>query len=127
MSLPDGLSKWRSGGLPSRSKILLAEDHIFSIRRRAYHESYRRFFFKDIQAFIVQDTPGRYFKVLGMVVLVIIALLFGLNSIPTMVVMLALTVPFLVYFILAGPTAKLYIKTAVQLESLPVLVTKKQI
>ena len=40
----------------TRAKLFLGKDHILSLQSTGYTESYKRFYFKDIQAIVAQKT-----------------------------------------------------------------------
>ena len=108
----------------SRSNLWLGSDHLLSVETEGYTESYRRFYFKDIQAFILHKSRrqmmlslvlGFFTTLFTLIVLVndaielkivfsIVALLFGIP----LVLNLAL-----------GPTCNCDLRTAVQTERIP--------
>lgn len=105
--------------------LWLANDHILSIDHRVFSESYRRFYFRDIQAMIIQRTNR------GKVWNIILAVLTGLSALIAMRVGEYATVSWVIIsgilgvllFVnwLRGPTCKCHILTAVQREILPSL------
>jgi hypothetical protein len=109
----------------TRSKLYLGEDHLLSVDTIFYSETYRRFFFKDIQAITIRKTIG------GMIANCIFAAFFGLLATPAFFVsggerigwLIAAGI-FLVLLLgntLRGTTCICHIKTAVQSEQLPTL------
>lgn len=108
----------------SRSNLWLGRDHLLCVETEGYTESYKRFYFRDIQAITLHKTPRLW--VIGSVT----GLLAGLFT------LIALTVsaiearwvfgilaglcalPFLLNF-LYGPTCACRLRTAVQTEDLP--------
>jgi hypothetical protein len=105
------------------SRVWLSDDHILLVRSRTFFETYRRFFFHDIQGIIVRRTNiGKLWNgIWGL-----FALLFGLLSLAfdgvgTMIV-LSLAAPFVIALIAniaLGPTCAVHIRTAVQTERVP--------
>jgi hypothetical protein len=108
----------------TRSNLWLGSDHLLCVETEGFSESYRRFYFRDIQAITLRRTKralvlglvtgitAAMFALLaifvddiaGKVVLTIIASLFGL--------------PFLLNLIY-GPTCECQLRTAVQTEKVP--------
>lgn len=119
--LPGRSSTWTG---PSR--VWLGEDHVLLVSSRTFTETYRRFFFSDIQAIIVQRTK------MGMIWNAVWGGLLGFFAIialavpdPTATaVLLTISAPFgvaLVVNLIRGPTCKCFVRTAVQMERLPAL------
>ena len=108
------------------SRVWLAADHILLVLSRTYVESYRRFFFNDIQAFVIRRTDmskiwnvvwGAFFLFFG-------ALALTIGERTAAFILAGLAVPFAVALflnLLRGPTCIFYIRTAVQTERLPAL------
>ena len=46
----------RAFSLVSRDSLWLAEDHLLSVQSNRFSEDYRRYYFRDIQAFAIQRT-----------------------------------------------------------------------
>jgi hypothetical protein len=111
-----------------RSALWLGTDHLLLVRASPGAEEYRRFFFKDIQAIIVQTTKRQtYLNItliaLALLVLTIIALTWnrGVFSIAVLAIsFLLFGIPILVNTLL-GPCCDVQIRTAVQIEDLPSL------
>ena len=109
----------------TRSKLFLGEDHLLSVDTMFFTESYKRFFFKDIQAITIRKTIS------GMVANFIFAGIFGLLATPALfatggerIGWLIAAGIFLVILLgnsLRGATCICHIKTAVQNEQLPSL------
>ena len=105
------------------ARVWLGEDHVLLVRSRTFFESYRRFFFNDIQGMVVCRTNmGKIWNLIWG----FFALLFGLLSLAFdeigIIVMLSLAAPFVVALItnvVLGPTCAFHIRTAVQTERLP--------
>lgn len=126
------MSKSRYTKLPGRgwtwtgpSRVWLGDDHVLLVRGRTFLESYRRFFFNDIQGIVVRRTYlGRGWNAIWGP----LALFFGLLSLAFdgagMIVMLSLAAPFVIGLIVniaLGPTCALHIRTAVQTEHVPAI------
>ena len=115
-------------GIPgSRAALWLASDHILQVRSSLVSEDYRRFYFKDIQAFVIRSTNRRkYLNITFVIALVLLLMLFSLlyegNSLVGFVAIFTLIfgLPLLVN-VLLGPTCDVSIRTAVQEEALPSL------
>ena len=111
-----------------RSAIWLGTDHILLVRTSLGSEEYRRFYFKDIQAIIVQNTRRQaylniMFAVLSILVLAAIPLNWdgGIGVIVALGILLLLfSIPIVVNTAL-GPCCDVQIRTAVQIEDIPSL------
>lgn len=117
----------------SRCSLWLGRDHLLFIDSNGYTETYKRFYFRDIQAFTISLTRNRlvWNWILGSLAsLCVIAWIADiLSSSPTtstggiitgIVVTLLFSIPLLLNNLL-GPTCTCQIKTAVQTEELPPL------
>jgi hypothetical protein len=123
--------------LVSRGSLWLAPDHVLAIESNGYTETYKRFYFRDVQAILIHKT--KRFEIVNFV-LGIIALAFLLLTIFTMpksasewhnsdtivggVLLGLITGIALVFFLvnlIAGRTCKTFLRTAVQIEYLPSL------
>ncbi|MGD0349857.1 MAG: hypothetical protein ABSB84_06020 [Verrucomicrobiota bacterium] len=120
----------------SRSSLWLGKDHLLGVDSSGYTETYKRFYFRDIQAVTLMGTKRRaiWNWVLGL--LTAIFLLFLLASLPYTgstgsnsnlgeIVFFAFlgfvfAVPFLINNLL-GPSCICHLRTAVQIEELPSL------
>ncbi len=128
------ITRWRARSkglvtaLGTRSSLWLAKDHILSIDSNRVVEEYKRFYFRDIQAFTIRQTRQRFIwnLILGTAMLITFILVFslsgnlataGTSSIPWLVIFL---IPMLINSAL-GPTCVCYIRTAVQVDQLPPL------
>lgn len=105
------------------SRVWLGEDHVLLVLTRGYVESYRRFFFNDIQGFIVRQThTGKIWNaVWGVCASFFVLLALALNDVAT-IIMLCFAAPFvaaLLINVLLGPTCAFHVRTAVQTERLP--------
>jgi hypothetical protein len=116
----------------SRSSLWLGKDHLLCIDSNGYTETYKRFYFRDIQVVTLAATLRR--KVWNGVLLVpIVICLAGLATnlstrpradaatvMAWAIVTLVFVVPFLIHNLL-GPTCICHLRTAVQIEELPSL------
>jgi hypothetical protein len=108
------------------SRVWLGGDHVLLVLTRGYSETYRRFFFKDIQGIIVRRTHvGKIWNAIWASFLVFFALLALLvNDNPGSIVLGCIAAPFgiaLLVNLLLGPTCAFHIRTAVQTERLPAI------
>lgn len=120
----------------SRTSLWLGPDHLLSVDSTGYTETYKRFYFRDIQAVVVQKTKA--FQVLnfflGLAVLVLLLLTIAVvpktaaswnSEGPAGVIILGIFIGLFVLFLslnlIAGPTCKTFLRTAVQIEPLPSL------
>jgi hypothetical protein len=110
-------------------QLWLGDDHLLHIYNERYSESYKRFYFKDIQAFVITQNSRRMILsyVHGAFMLLLLALcLAGLTlwkwEPVGYIICGIIAVPFLISFIvnfLLGPTCTCGLQTSVQRESLP--------
>lgn len=107
----------------SKSSLWLAKDHLLVIDTSGYTESYKRFRFRDVQALVLCRTDSWLYRA---VILAGLASLSGLLAIviggPIAAwifgIIAALFGFFLLVDLIAGPTSKCYLRTAVQTEPL---------
>lgn len=107
-------------------RVWLGEDHVLVVQSRGYTETYRRFFFKDIQAIVLHRTHmGKTWNGiwggLGLFFLVLAAVV---QDRVGSVVLLCFAAPFvlaLLVNVLLGPMCACSIRTAVQTERIPAL------
>ena len=107
------------------SRVWLGADHVLLVLTRGYVEVYRRFFFPDVQAFIVHPTSiGKIWNgIWGSLAGAFILPAFALSDVAR-IVLLCLGAPFLVALLintLLGSTCAFYVRTAVQTERIPAL------
>ncbi len=118
--------------LPGRGRQFLnsstlweAADHLLLVQSHLVSESYRRFFFRDVQALVVCETKS------GLVMTIVLAALGALACVPMAFVpdgwwmafvalALLFFLPALINF-LRGPTCRCTLRTAVQTQDLPSL------
>lgn len=112
----------------SRVSLWLGSDHLLFVERKGYTESYKRFYFRDIQAITVRRTNGRAFGNALLVVPAFICVLGVLTCTMTPANRVGITVwgiigmPFLVAMLinsLLGEACACQLRTAVQTEDLP--------
>ena len=121
--------------LPGRSfrdqRAYLGPDHILSVTSNRFSEDYKRFYFRDIQAFVIrQTTAGRTANFilggLGLLFLLVavVTAVGGGGDYTTAIVWTVLSALLLGpcgINALMGPTCVCQVKTAVQIETLPSL------
>ena len=104
-----------------RDSLWLAEDHVLSVQSNRFSETYRRYYFRDIQAFTIQRTASisPWTFAVGTVAAVFLApgLFFDFQS-PFLWVTGGLFLAITLAFIGLGPTCACYIQTAVSRERL---------
>ena len=122
----------RGASLVSYYRLYLGPDHLLQITSSGYSESYKRFYFRDIQSIVFQRTAQ--WKVINwvfgsMTALAAVAWLFefksGFSSNEGLIVLGCLwtivsVVP-LFFNLLGGPTCECQVRTAVQVERIPSL------
>jgi hypothetical protein len=115
----------------TRSSLWLADDHLLHVETTGYSETYKRFFFRDIQALTIRKTKARlvWNLVWGTLLAFSALIIWGAsydNSSPEgaiiagSIVGTIFGIPLLLNN-LFGPTCACEIRTAVQTESLPSL------
>lgn len=102
----------------------LGHDHVLLVLGRGFFESYRRFFFNDIQGVIVRRThTGKTWAAIWIVGLVFFGTIAAaVNDNVAQAILLGLTAPFavgLIINLILGPTCACHIRTAVQTERVP--------
>ncbi len=114
----------------SRSSLWLGPDHLLCIDSNGYTEEYKRFYFRDIQAFTIRRTARR--AIIG-TTLGVFAVLFAtglaynlgdpddIGFVWFFGVLFTLFGALFLYNIFASPTVRCYLQTAVQTEELPPL------
>mgnify|MGYP003343906629 CR=1 FL=1 len=109
----------RGSTVVARHRLHLGADHILAIESNGFHETYRRFFFRDIQAISLRRTPrGGLASLILLIVTLWLGLVGFLSSDPGVgSVMMGGAVLFLVlllYSLVLGPTCVCQIQTGVQ-------------
>jgi hypothetical protein len=109
-----------------RASLWLGPDHLLCIETNGYTESYKRFYFRDIQAITIRKTATRTAWSIIFAALAALFLFIGFSIQETAAIItfavLALflfLVPLLINLAL-GPTCASQIRTAVQTEDLPI-------
>src|SRR6267142_5142311 len=106
------------------SSLWLGPDHVLCIDSSGYTENYKRFYFRDIQAFIVRKTDVYKYTslVLGILGLFLAVIAFVSSGTATRVVLSSFAAFFwlcMLLNLLFGPTTLCYLQTVVQVESSP--------
>lgn len=121
----------------ARASLWLGKDHVLCVETSGYSytESYKRFYFRDIQAIIIRKNSARMIRsfALGGLALLFLVIVLAVSSTDapafgTLAVFLSLaTLSILGVIInsLLGPTCACQIRTAVQTESLPLIRTRR--
>ena len=127
----------------SRSGVWMGNDHLLLVETNGFTENYKRFYFRDIQTITQEETKrGLVWSIIQGSILLIVLLVMVFNipdgapahwsggaiageiALATVLVIAGL---FLLAGILAGPTCKVYLRTAVQIEELPALCRRRQV
>ncbi|HEX3628165.1 MAG TPA: hypothetical protein VH280_22375 [Verrucomicrobiae bacterium] len=111
----------------TRTSLWLGPDHLLSVESTGYTENYKRFYFRDIQAIVVQGTRN-YQALTGILsifaVILILVTFFSMPNYPFAIFFGILAGVFLMFLslnLIGGPTCKTFLRTAVQIEQLPPL------
>jgi len=114
----------------TRSSLWLGDDHLLLVECTGYSETYKRFFFRDIQAFSIRQTKTRaaWNWVWGILLALSGLIIWAVSSggealgpiIAASIVLVIFGLPLLLNIAL-GPTCECEIRTAVQTERLPSL------
>ena len=108
--------------LSTVSSLWLGADHLLMIDSNRFTERYKRFYFRDIQAFIVVKTSRRLKWNVALGIFAFASLTIALATTPALIPLLTLFFLTLIVFNqVLGPSATVYIRTAVQVEELPSL------
>jgi hypothetical protein len=126
----------------TRSALWLGDDHLLLLETNGFTENYKRFYFRDIQTITVQETGrGRVWNIiLGSILLLSTFVMFFTwpSGAPArwnggdfageiaLATVMFISGVFLLVGLLAGPTCKTYLRTAVQIEELPSLCRVRQ-
>ncbi|HTB82702.1 MAG TPA: hypothetical protein VK742_03530 [Candidatus Sulfotelmatobacter sp.] len=121
----------------ARSSLWLGDDHLLLVDRNGYTETYKRFYFRDIQAFIIRATKTRmtWNWILGipagLCLMFVIFLAFDVRGFDagaiTIICIVAAICGIPLFFNnLFGTTCACQIRTAVQTEELPSLCRLRQ-
>ena len=118
-------------GVLGRSSLWLGKDHLLAAETYGFTENYRRFYFHDLHAIVIQESRGRrdWNLILGLIA-GLIGALFGLILLVSgmdragWILVSVLETPLLLALLsnsLRGPTCRVQIQTAVQSAELPSL------
>lgn len=121
----------------SRSSLWLGEDHLLCVESNGYTETYKRFYFRDIQAITIRQTKRRLIWnwILGVLIAFCLASCnFGslLKSQPDVKTIVFLLIAIFIFGIpllfnnIFGRTCACQLRTAVQIEDLPPLCRIRQ-
>lgn len=113
----------------ARASLWLGKDHLLCLETSGYSytESYKRFYFRDIQTIIIQKNSARNVRSLiygGLTMLLLIIGLAAADSVAGRVIYLSVAGIFLIAAVinfLLGPMCVCQVRTAVQTESLPLI------
>ena len=107
------------------NRLWMGRDHLLSVDARGYWEDYKRFYYADIQAFIIRKTVnGKINNItFGLVAALFVSLAWlGSKEGRVLFTLLAgINIFFIVVNALWGPTCACHVQTAVQTERLPSL------
>jgi hypothetical protein len=108
----------------SMCKLWLGQDHLLLVDRTGYTETYKRFYFRDIQAVVVRKTKTATVINLVLILLALIFVTWALDvqNTPgrvTLWIIVAVLGFFTLVNLALGPTCLTHIKTAVQTEQVP--------
>jgi hypothetical protein len=110
--------------MSSRQSLWLGDDHLLSIDSASYTEDYKRFYFRDIQAFLIWPTARRaiWNGILAALLIMHLLVFAWIGASVTILIITAvvLTIPLVINNFL-GSACKVYLRTAVQIEELPSL------
>ena len=107
------------------SRLWQGEDHILLVLTRGYTESYRRFFFHDIQAVVIRRTHlGKIWNAVWALTATFFAFIALQLDGGAALTLWCLSAPFVIALLInlaLGPTCACHLRTAVQTERLPAL------
>lgn len=111
-----------TGGM-QRFRLWLGPDHLLQVASTAIGERYKRFYFADIQAFVVRRTAGFMGWSIGWIAAVAFFGLIGatVDGAPAKITFASIAAVFLVLLLIHlafGPTCDCTVRTAVQTEQL---------
>ncbi len=105
------------------SKLWLADDHLLLVIKSGWKESYRKFYFQDIQALVIAENKQRRNQsIIFLLIILFFLVLAGLSGEINRIIHLSIAVAFFIALVvnwLKGPTCTVQITTAVQTTSLP--------
>ena len=111
-----------TGGM-QRFRLWLGPDHLLQVASTAIGERYKRFYFADIQAFVVRRTAGFMGWSIGWIAAVAFFGIIGatVDGAPAKITFASIAAVFLVLLLIHlafGPTCECTVRTAVQTEQL---------
>lgn len=99
------------------SSLWMATDHLLSVQSSGYSDTYKRYYFRDIQGLLVEDSERRFYIniTLGLVWAVFIGMMLLADGgwIPQAIFLLLFGVPLVINNV-RGPSCKVYLVTQVQ-------------
>jgi hypothetical protein len=126
----------------TRSALWLGDDHLLLVETSGFTENYKRFYFRDIQTITVQETRrGHVWNIIlgGVLFLIILVTILAIpKSMPAhwsggeigggvfLAILVAIFTTLFLASLLAGPTCKTLLQTAVQIEELASLCRVRQ-
>jgi hypothetical protein len=110
----------------SRTSLWLGPDHLLVVDSGGFTETYKRFYFRDIQAIVVQKTTNATIVNIVLTILLVPTLTLGIASQTTGLKIFFLMWSGFFFFILLvnllrGQSCRCFLRTAVQTEELPPL------
>ena len=105
-------------------RLYQGPDHLLQVSSTGFNETYKRFYFRDIQAVVLRQSGWWMFWTIlwgaltGLFTLPVV--IFGLEAIAAGVFAVIFLVALLIHLLL-GPTCAVFVRTAVQTEKLPTL------
>jgi len=108
------------------SSLWLGKDHLLCIDTTGYTENYKRFYFRDIQAFIIRKNDrykwwGFFTGVLAAAFLIFAVITGALVGKAVLGILCALFLLVFIINLILGPSSSCQVQTAVQTEELPSL------
>lgn len=103
--------------LAGYTSLWIAKDHLLEVTFSGYTDTYKRFYLRDIQGFLLEDSDRRFYWGLCLgLCLAGFEAIFLLNKVgwPTHLVFMAFFIIPMVVNWMRGPTCKLYLSTRVQ-------------
>ena len=124
-SLPYRRIAGHGTGLGAHARLYQGPDHVLQVSSTGFSETYKRFYFRDIQAIILENKPWRLWWTcsLGILLLLFLApasMTTGVVAAIYWVVVASCAVALMINWAL-GPSCACYIRTAVQTERLRAL------
>lgn len=111
-------------GMISGASLWLGSDHLLSVRRTAFSEEYRRYYFNEIQAISVQYDPSKKGLTVDLIVTGLAVALIATLAIKHLVAFIPLTTIATIIYLwvrLRRPNCKTYIQTAANTDLVPAL------